>query len=145
LISQLLNLELLLQKNSLKKNQSSFIPGVLGLIISTILLTLPGSSLPTEDWLDKIWFDKWVHIGLFGILVVLWCRAFHRKKADSKKIKKLFVIIAAIVLAYGILMEFVQGNFIPHRSFDFGDIVADAVGCFAGYFLSKRYLLKRSY
>src|SRR6185503_10585115 len=103
-------------------------------IMSVILLTLPGTAFPTEDWLDKIWFDKWVHIGMFSILTWLWCRYWHlfklNKPADT--FRKLFIIIGLICLAYGIVMEFVQRFYIPHRSFDVGDIIADGVGCAVG-------------
>ena len=37
---------------------------------------------------------------------------------------------------YGIAMEFVQKYFVPFRSFDLGDIIADGVGCLAGFFYS---------
>jgi len=41
---------------------------------------------------------------------------------------------------YGIAMEFVQKYFIPFRSFDLGDIIADGIGCAAGYlFAIKRF------
>jgi VanZ family protein len=40
---------------------------------------------------------------------------------------------------YGVLMEIVQKYFIPFRSFDLGDILADGIGCVAGYF----YAIKR--
>jgi len=41
---------------------------------------------------------------------------------------------------YGILMEIVQKYFIPFRSFDLGDIIADGIGCAAGYlFVIKRF------
>lgn len=41
-------------------------------------------------------------------------------------------------IVYGIAMELVQKYFIPLRSFDLGDITADAIGCIAGYFISIR-------
>jgi VanZ family protein len=102
------------------------ISAIAWLIICTVLLTLPGNDLPKEDWLDKIWFDKWVHIGLFAILTWLWCLAFRIQR------KEISYIIGAACLCYGIIMEFVQRYYIPNRSFDTGDIAADAIGCVAG-------------
>jgi len=44
---------------------------------------------------------------------------------------------------YGILMELVQKYFIPFRSFDLGDILADGIGCFAGYlFAMKKFYFR---
>ena len=42
---------------------------------------------------------------------------------------------------YGVVMELVQKYFIPFRSFDLMDILADGVGCVAGYF----YAMKKVY
>jgi VanZ family protein len=126
----------------LQKIKPSFIPAIIWLIISTILLTLPGSAFPSEDWLSKIQFDKWVHIGMFSIMVFLWCRATQKKNMDTKKLRIIFLLIALIWLAYGIVMEFIQDNLIPNRSFDVGDIAADAVGCAAGWWYSTRRYIK---
>ena len=48
----------------------------------------------------------------------------------------------AAALAYGITMEFIQQYFVVNRSFDPGDIVADAIGCIIGYWFSFRYIKK---
>jgi VanZ family protein len=114
----------------------SILPAIGWLIICTILLVLPGSAFPKEDWLSKIWFDKWVHTGLFSIMVVLWCWGL------QKKSKKDYLLFATVALAYGITMEFVQQHFVANRSFDIGDIIADAAGCLIGYWFSYRYIKK---
>jgi VanZ family protein len=122
----------------LKKIKPSLLPAIVWIILSVFLLTIPGSALPKENWLGKIWFDKWVHIGMFGIMVWLFCWAIHSKKVSNRKLINVFVIIATICLAYGIGMEFVQKYFVVNRSFDNGDIVADAIGCTVGFLYSSR-------
>ncbi len=125
----------------MKKNFLFFIPAIFWLIISTILLTLPGSSFPKEDWLSKIWFDKWVHIGMFALMTFLWSWAFY--KSDKTEKVKPFIVVATVSLIYGIGMEYVQKYFIVNRAFDMGDIIADAIGCVIGLlFVWKRYLKK---
>ncbi len=101
-------------------------------LVSTILLTLPGNDFPQENWLEKIWFDKWVHIGMFAIMTWLWCIAIG--KGNRQK----FYRIGMTCLLYGVAMEFVQKYFIPNRSFDVGDIIADAAGAIAGIWYSLR-------
>ena len=120
----------------MKKIKPSFVYPIIWLIISTFLLTIPGKAFPKENWLEKIWFDKWVHIGMFSIMVFLWCWAFLRMNFNNEKLKKIFFLIAVLWLAYGIGMEFVQKYLVVNRSFDNGDIIADGVGCLAGLIYS---------
>ena len=40
-------------------------------------------------------------------------------------------------------MEFIQKFFIPNRSFDLGDIIADGVGCVVGVFVSTTRYIKK--
>lgn len=88
--------------------------------------------------MDKIpLFDKWVHIGLFAILCFLWCRVIQNPQW--------FIKIAVVCLAYGIVIEFIQDKFIPYRSFEVWDILADAVGCAIGYWIARKWLLKKGY
>ncbi|GAA4320439.1 VanZ family protein [Flaviaesturariibacter amylovorans] len=95
-------------------------------LLCCYLFTMPGTAFPKEDWLDRIFFDKWVHIGLFGLLALLlcWCGPY-------RSVRSLF-LIAALLTAYGGAVEFVQDRWIPHRSFDLWDWVADVVGIGTG-------------
>jgi VanZ family protein len=129
-----------LQKNQLAKYKAFINSGLTWFAICTLLLTLPGSAFSQESWLDKIGFDKWVHIGLFAVLVFLICWGLLKFTNNEKKLKRLFIVFTLDCLVFGIIMEFVQDNFIPNRSFDYGDILADAIGCFAGWwFINKTY------
>lgn len=74
---------------------------------------------------------------MFGILVFLFCWGIQRK-LDGQKLKKTFLIIAFAGAIYGIAMEYVQQYLIPNRSFDTGDIIADIIGCLAGWWLAKK-------
>ena len=106
----------------LKQSFIAFIPAIAWFITSFILLTLPGSDIPKYNFLEKIYFDKWVHVGMFCILVFLFSYPFIKTYATKSRIY-LFVLVFA--WAYGIAMEFVQKYYIPMRSFDIGDIIAD--------------------
>jgi VanZ family protein len=110
--------------------------------ICTVLFTLPGSSLPKEDWLDKIYIDKWVHIGLFTILSFLGCRLI-AATAPAAKWMRYFLMCGITCLAYGVAIEFIQKYFVPMRSFDVGDITADGFGSLIGtLYCIRRYIKK---
>jgi len=123
--------------------KSSFIPAICWFIFSTLLLIIPGSELPGEDWMGKIWLDKWIHIGMFSIMVILWCLPISLKRFDNNKLKIIFLYCGIVWLLYGIGMEFIQKFYIPNRSFDAGDIVADATGCTIGVLYSIRKYIKK--
>lgn len=131
------------KKIPLRRKDLPLLLATLWFIISVVLLTLPGSDLPQENWLNTIYFDKWVHIGMFALLVFLWCWALSKKNLESPGLKIIFLRIAVAAIVYGILMEFVQRYFIPGRSFDITDMIADSVGASLGFFYSSwRYIKK---
>lgn len=80
---------------------------------------------------------------MFATMVFLWCRVVLKKNEALEKLRISFFLIASICLAYGIAMEFVQKYFIPNRSFDIGDILADTVGCSIGLAYSIRRYIKK--
>lgn len=96
------------------------------LLIMSVLFVLPGSALPKEHWLDTIHFDKIVHIGLFAVLIFLWKSSFNRNSANYN-----WMLLLSALL-YGLLVEFVQLNWVPNRSFDLYDVVADMSGSVVG-------------
>lgn len=98
-------------------------------LIVTGLLCIPGSDLPQSGFFDMIpFFDKWVHIFLFCVLTYAFQAAFLEQKGTRNALK-----IVLLAICYGTAMEFVQKYFIPNRSFDLTDILADAIGSFLGY------------
>ena len=94
--------------------------------IMTILFFLPGSSFPTENWLSRIYFDKWVHVGLFAGQVFLWRSAFEWKLTNYNT----WLFLVAVL--YGFLVEVIQQALVPNRSFDLYDIISDTVGVALG-------------
>lgn len=69
-------------------------------------------SPPGAGW------DKLVHIFLFLALTILALRAFPRDKLP----------VILMLLFYTVVIEIVQKEFIPHRSYDPLDIVAGDIG-----------------
>ena len=127
----------------MKKSSLSFLFAISWLFITTFLLILPGTKFPVENWFDKIWMDKWVHVFLFAVMVFLWCKATASLKNEKQTQINLFILLAFIWFFYGIGMEFVQKHLVSFRSFDVGDIIADGVGCLVGLVYSIRKYTKK--
>ncbi|MDB5251507.1 MAG: hypothetical protein JWP27_676 [Flaviaesturariibacter sp.] len=98
-----------------------------------ILFFLPGSALPQESWLDAIYADKIVHVGLFAVASLLLSRTGLARTSAG-----LFAWLAA----YGLAVEIVQGLWVPNRSCDMMDWVVDLIGALAGLFLAGRWAKK---
>src|SRR6188508_241274 len=106
---------------------------IAALIFFTILFCLPGSAFPKDDWLSKISFDKWVHIGIFSVLLFLWCRALIVKS------RRTYIVLILIAVLYGFLIEVIQDRFVINRSYDMGDVAADFIGSILGVIVWYRY------
>ncbi|MBK5278968.1 MAG: VanZ family protein [Bacteroidia bacterium] len=115
----------------------SFWPAIIWFILSSIAFCLPGQTLPQNDWFAIIQLDKWIHIGLFTVMVFLWCLPLFHRPGIHLSFTKLFIGISIAFFGYGIVMELIQHFFIPNRAFDFGDIAADAIGCLLGFFFVR--------
>ena len=103
------------------------------LILISILFLLPGSSLPKENWFDAIYLDKWIHVFLFVILILLWLKAFPGYSS------RLYILLIVFAIFYGILIELSQELFVLNRSMDVYDIMADTAGVIAGAWIGKVY------
>ena len=125
------------------KNFIGFGLAFLYFLITLWLLTLPGSAIPHVEWFDTLQVDKWVHISLFFALCYLFMLPiFQSSESISGKIKT-FVIITILAIGYGISIEFIQRDYIPKRSFDMWDIVADTIGSVLAFIWFKRKVTKK--
>jgi len=114
--------------------------GILWFAISFYLLTIPGKELPQISWMDTLHVDKLVHITMFFLLSYLF--SYPVRKSSRKYTWMLLIAISGLL--YGIAMEFVQKYYIPFRSCDVEDMVADGIGSFAGYFWWRIKLKKQT-
>ncbi len=113
-----------------KNHNKKIYVAIIWLIITTILLCIPGKNLPHKTWFSIYQIDKLVHILIFFILSYLFCNI------KNEFIWKIFVVMLCCI--YGGLMEIVQEKFVSNRSFDFFDILANAVGSCAVIILALR-------
>jgi VanZ family protein len=99
-----------------------------------LMLTLaPGKDMPEVSLWDLL-FDKAAHSFVFAILSFLLVVGFikqgrfHQLKFEPIRYSLIFSI------GYGVLIEIVQG-FVPGRSLDWKDMLADASGALIGILL----------
>lgn len=117
----------------------SFVPAVGAFVVATLLFCLPGDRLSEAGWLEDLELDKVVHVGLFAGLVFLWCLPFQLLIENTDRQKRIYTWIALTFMAYGVAIEFIQRDFIPYRSFDVYDIIADTIGCAIGWVTIRKW------
>jgi VanZ family protein len=123
-----------------------FIPGIAWFFVLMVLICLPGSDIPTVDtWLNTIYFDKWVHTGLFGMLGFLFMLPVFSKKLSIPYDEQLrcCIRVTMAVIVWGITTEFIQLYFISGRNFDLLDWAADSFGALLAFAFVKWRFLKR--
>lgn len=102
----------------------SYIPALLWLIFVTSLSVTPNVPMPKFDLFSP---DKLAHAAAYGVFAGLLFWGFFRSKSRRPNWKEGFLIFG-ISTAYGILIELVQGYFIPGRFYEVDDMIANAAG-----------------
>ena len=103
---------------------------VLWTVIIFILCSTPGHFITTNNWLELLSFDKFVHASIFFVLTILWLVYF------LSAIKLSPIISATVILfciSFGGLLEIMQSNVFSQRSGDWLDFIANSFGCLMGW------------
>ena len=107
-----------------------------GLIL--ILCGVPGRDILHISFLELLSFDKFVHAGIFLVLILFTIRGFLLQttfKLFKKNAKNSALFIC---IAYGGLLEVMQGTLFSERSADVYDFVANSFGCLIGLLMYNR-------
>ena len=107
-------------------NKRARLWAILWTLLIFFLCFLPGNELPE---VDIPFIDKWTHVILFAVFSLLWLCA-----GTTNNIRYIAaILISSIYLGW--LVEYVQGHYIPGRSQDMMDTIADTCGAFLGIIL----------
>lgn len=118
--------------------QKKYLPGLIWFVIMCVLLFMPGNDVPKpENWMTKIFFDKWVHSGIFGLLTLLWMWPVAKSNLLNNQKKINFLVIAFIFIGWGLATEFIQKHFCTSRGFDLWDWAADILGISVAYIIIR--------
>jgi VanZ family protein len=104
------------------------LPAFIWTAIVTLLTLLPGRDMPEIHIIN---FDKFAHLGVFGLLNLLYLRwqRFGRPEGISSG------IVTVLVISYSGLIEFLQGAFYTDRYADPYDFAANATGCLLAWLM----------
>ena len=99
------------------------------IILVFLILTSPiDISNQTSHWFDGLPIDKMIHIVLFGSLALSIFAYFQYSNILGLKTIRAKALALIFCILYGIGMEYYQKYFVPSRSFDVVDMLADATG-----------------
>jgi VanZ family protein len=90
------------------------------MVVTVILLSL----IPLEADLSE-GKDKWSHFVAYGLMTFWFCLLYFKQGQW-----------AAAFIAMGIVIEVLQ-SYTGYRSFEYADMVADAIGVLLGWFLAQ--------
>jgi VanZ family protein len=121
----------------------NFIPGIAWFFVVLTLICIPGEDLPKVDnWLIKIDYDKFIHVGIFGVLAFLFMYPITKSSLSIQQKCYYFIKIAIATIVWGITTELIQKFFIPGRSFSLADWLADSIGGVVALIFCKKHYLK---
>lgn len=126
----------------MKMSFKNFLPAIIWFFAILYMMCLPGSDIPKVEWLNKIYFDKWVHIGVFTLLGLLFCWPFYHSNFNRKERLRYFIKIAIAISVWGLAIEFIQKFWIPGRGFELTDWAADSLGALLACLFSARIFMK---
>ena len=113
---------------------------VLWLSVIAILSLLPGDKIPQIQF-ELFSIDTAVHVIMYAVLAALMIIGFE-KKMNPRQFR-LYITLILLCSVFGLLIEFVQGNFIYRRFFSWGDALANTIGAIIGaigYYWTSRKL-----
>jgi len=118
-----------------------FLPGIIWFLLVLLLICLPQADIPeVDDWFHRVYFDKWVHAGMFGILAFLFMWPFQKSNLPDFRKKQTYLIIAILTSCWGFATECIQ-LYIPGRSYDLLDWMADSFGIVLVLIFARKRLI----
>lgn len=107
-------------------------------LLILVLCGIPGRDIPHISFLELLNFDKFVHAGIFFVLLVLTVRGFFLQTTFLKIQHHPKMTAFACCVIYGALLEIMQGTLFEQRSADILDFIANTVGVAVGVLLYDR-------
>ena len=103
-----------------------------------ILCMIPGSDLPKISWLEILGFDKFVHAGLFFVLMIFFVRGFLLQQTFSLLKSSPMISSVVICVTYGGALELMQDAIFVERTADIYDFIANSFGSIMGLIFFRK-------
>jgi VanZ family protein len=110
---------------------------ILWALFILILCGIPGRDIPHISFLELLSFDKFVHAGIFFVLILLTIRGFVLQTAFSLLQRFPQVIALVLCIMYGGSLEIMQGTLFEGRTADVYDFIANSFGAIFGLMVYK--------
>lgn len=119
---------------------------LLALIYSLSILVLSLINLKNIDIINLNASDKFYHTSCYALMVLLWLLYFHFKfKPQNIKGK---LILSALIIIFGIIIEVLQLALTNYRSFDWWDAFANTIGVCIGFIsfsIVQKFLIRKKF
>lgn len=119
----------------------TFLSHWLVLILYCLLIFIQSSRPSLENMPDVRFLDKILHFGAYGLLGLLFYRAYQTLPLKDSQNLLILISIASATL-YGVSDE-VHQYFVPYREADIMDGVADTVGSICGVYFYYLWKVQR--
>lgn len=97
-----------------------------------VLCGIPGRDIPHISFLELLSFDKFVHAGIFFVLVVLLIRGSVLQTRFNFLSQYSFSLSGSLCVLYGGVLELMQEAVFEERSADLYDFIANSFGVLVG-------------
>lgn len=109
------------------------------LLTLSVLSLTPGKHLPELNF-DLFELDKLIHFIFYFILAILMRIGFRFKKNEPFSKSSVWITVIGVLIGWSI--EYIQGNYVTNRYFDYADILANSLGTIVGVLFYTWYLKK---
>ncbi len=115
-------------------------------LLILVLCGIPGRDIPHISFLELLSFDKFVHAGIFFVLILLTVRGFLLQTTFLKLQQNPKLIAFIICVIYGGLLEIMQGTLFEQRTASVFDFIANSFGASVGLLfynqIEKTFLIR---
>ncbi|MBN8696524.1 MAG: VanZ family protein [Bacteroidetes bacterium] len=103
-----------------------------------VLCGIPGRDIPHISFLELLSFDKFVHAGVFFVLILLLIRGAVLQTQFTFLSQYSFLLSGSLCVLYGGVLELMQEAVFEERSADLYDFIANSFGVLVGMVCYKK-------